>query len=234
MATDTTPEIPLTQLETRVLVAVEEYILSKGVSPTIAELAETLKLKSKGTVHRYVQSLIDKGRLKRAGRGWRGLRVVGLPMPDPVKLFRQVRGENIKKARTISAKDESGGENALPMLGRIAAGLPIEAIEDEDSFDIGAFVSGEDRYSLIVTGDSMVSAGILDGDTVIIRKQKTAKVGDIVVALIDEQEATLKRLGREAAGKLELVPENPYMQPMQYRSSRVSIQGVLVGQMRGY
>ena len=74
MATDTTPEIPLTQLETRVLVAVEEYILSKGVSPTIAELAETLKLKSKGTVHRYVQSLIDKGRLKRAGRGWRGLR----------------------------------------------------------------------------------------------------------------------------------------------------------------
>jgi len=110
----------------------------------------------------------------------------------------------------------------------------MKAVEDEDSFDIGAFVSGEDRYSLIVTGDSMVSAGILDGDTVIIRKQKNAKVGDIVVALIDEQEATLKRLGREAAGKLELVPENPYMQPMQYRSSRVSIQGVLVGQMRGY
>ena len=80
----------------------------------------------------------------------------------------------------------------------------------------------------------MVSAGILDGDTVILRKQSNAKVGDIVVALIDEQEATLKRLGRNVAGMLELIPENPYMQPMQYKTDRVSIQGVLVGQMRGY
>ena len=234
MATDAVTEVPLTQLETRVLMAVEEYILSKGVSPTIAELAESLKLKSKGTVHRYVQSVIDKVRLNRAGRGWRGLRVVGLPMPDPVKLFRQVRGENIKGAQLVPTEDGSHGENALPMLGRIAAGQPLEAIEDEDTFDVGAFVTGEDRYSLIVTGDSMVSAGILDGDTVILRKQNNAKVGDIVVALIDEQEATLKRLGRNVAGMLELIPENPYMQPMQYKTDRVSIQGVLVGQMRGY
>ena len=234
MAIDTTTEVPLTQLETRVLMAIEEYILSKGISPTIAELAEALKLKSKGTVHRYVQSLIDKGRLKRAGRGWRGLRVVGLPMPDPVKLFRQVRGENIKNAQLVPDADPSDGEHSLPMLGRIAAGLPIEAVQDEDLLDVGAFVAGNDRYSLVVTGDSMVSAGILDGDTVILRKQNTANVGDIVVALIDEQEATLKRLGSNVGGFLELVPENPYMKPMQYRASRVSIQGVLVGQMRGY
>jgi len=234
MATDSTIEVPLTQLETRVLVAVEEYILSKGVSPTIAELAAALKLKSKGTVHRYVQSLIDKGRLNRAGRGWRGLRVVGLAMPDPVKLLRQVRGENIKEAQLISGTDPSDGEHTLPMLGRIAAGLPLEAIQDEDTFDVGAFVAGDDRYSLIVSGDSMISAGILNGDTVILRKQSTANVGDIVVALIDDQEATLKRLGRNVAGLLELIPENPYMQPMQYRASRVRIQGVLVGQMRGY
>ncbi len=234
MASEAATDVPLTQLETRVLMAVEEYILSKGISPTIAELAEALKLKSKGTVHRYVQSLIDKGRLKRAGRGWRGLRVVGLPMPDPVKLFRQVRGENIRSAQLIPGEDDSNGENSLPMLGRIAAGLPIEAIANEETFDVGAFVSGADRYSLIVTGDSMVSAGILDGDTVILRKQSNANVGDIVVALIDGQEATLKRLGRKVAGTLELIPENPYMKPMQYNTHRVSIQGVLVGQLRGY
>jgi len=87
---------------------------------------------------------------------------------------------------------------------------------------------------LIVTGDSMISAGILDGDTVILRKQNHAEVGDIVVALIDGQEATLKRLGRKVAGTLELIPENPYMKPMQYDAGRVSIQGVLVGQLRGY
>jgi len=133
MATDVATEVPLTKLETRVLLAVEEYILAKGVSPTIAELAEALKLKSKGTVHRYVQSLIDKGRLRRAGRGWRGLRVVGLPMPDPVKLFRQVRGENIRDARLIPGELSGDDETALPLLGRIAAGLPIEAIEQEEN-----------------------------------------------------------------------------------------------------
>ncbi len=234
MATDVSTDVPLTQLETRVLMAVEEYILSKGVSPTIAELAETLKLKSKGTVHRYVQSLIDKGRLKRAGRGWRGLRVVGLPMPDPVKMFRQVRGENIKQARSILADDESKGAHTLPLVGKIAAGLPIEAIESEETFDVGAFVAGADRFSLIVTGDSMISAGILDGDTVIVRKQANANAGDIVVALIDGQEATLKRLGQKTANTVELMPENPYMQPMRYAANRVSIQGILVGQLRGY
>lgn len=234
MASGVSTEVPLTQLETRVLMAVEDYILLKGVSPTIAELAVALKLKSKGTVHRYVQSLIDKGRLKRAGRGWRGLRVVGLPMPDPVKLFRQARGENIRSARIVPGEDTSNGEHSLPMLGRIAAGMPLEAIEDEQMFDVGAFVAGQDRYSLIVTGDSMISAGILDGDTVILKKQSHAQVGDIVVALIDGQEATLKRLGRHVAGTLELIPENPYMKPMHYASNRVSIQGVLVGQLRGY
>jgi len=234
MATDVATEVPLTKLETRVLLAVEEYILAKGVSPTIAELAEALKLKSKGTVHRYVQSLIDKGRLRRAGRGWRGLRVVGLPMPDPVKLFRQVRGENIRDARLIPGELSGDDETALPLLGRIAAGLPIEAIEQEETFDMAGLVVGSDRYALRVSGDSMVTAGILDGDTVLLKKQKTANVGDIVVALIDGQEATLKRLGRQSDKTIELVPDNPYMQPMQYAANRVTIQGVLVGQMRTY
>jgi len=210
MSADAAAEVPLTQLETRVLVAVEEYILARGMSPTIAELAEALKLKSKGTVHRYVQSLIDKGRLKRAGRGWRGLRVVGLPMPDPIKLFRQVRGDNIRDARLIPGEVDENDPTSLPMLGRIAAGLPVEAIADEETFDIGAFVAGANRYSLRVSGDSMITAGILDGDTVILRKQQ------------------------KVAGTIELIPENPYMQPMRYDAKRVSIQGVLVGQLRGY
>jgi len=234
MAAEVASDVPLTQLETRVLVAVEEYILSRGVSPTIAELAEALKLKSKGTVHRYVQSLIDKGRLKRAGRGWRGLRVVGLPMPDPIKLFRSVRGDNIRDARLIPGEVKGDDPFVLPLVGRIAAGQPLEAVENEETVDFAAFAADADRYALIVSGDSMITAGILDGDTVLLKKQKTANPGDIVVALIDGQEATLKRLGPEVAGTVDLIPENPYMKPMRYDASRVTIQGVLVGQFRSY
>ena len=122
----------------------------------------------------------------------------------------------------------------IPLLGRIAAGVPIEAIPDEQHLDLAVFLIGPDRYALRVTGDSMMDAGILDGDTVIVRKTSSAKTGDIVVALIDNQEATLKRLGKTADGLTELIPENSEMPMMLYSSKRVSIQGVLIGQLRSY
>ena len=122
----------------------------------------------------------------------------------------------------------------IPLLGKIAAGLPIEAIHDEDHLDLAGFFIGPDRYALRVTGDSMVDDGILDGDTVIVKKQTTAKTGDIVVALIDAQEATLKRLGRVANGMVELVPANTNLQNMLYAANRVALQGIVVGQMRSY
>ena len=263
----------LTHLETRVLAAIERHIRSQGVAPTIAELAVELRLKSKGTVHRYVQSLIAKGKLERHGTGWRGLRIVGLAMPEqPVNVFRLPApsdaadkkeksqspthlktvsnvGEHISLPAQLSAAlqgHNSQGQPAgasgdsilsnlrIPLLGRIAAGQPIEAIEDSNYLDLAAFFIGPDRYALRVTGDSMVDVGILDGDTVILRKQDTARKGDIVVALIDSQEATLKRLGSVKDGVVELIPENSTMNTLCYATDRVSFQGVLVGQLRSY
>lgn len=240
---------PLTHLEARVLAAIERYIRAEGVAPTISELAENLRLKSKGTVHRYVQSLIAKERLERHGNGWRGLRIVGLKMPEPAtniqRLPAPVRAKalshfppdsNIENpmALPVEVSEHTVGDFRIPLLGRIAAGQPIEAIEDASYLDLAAFFIGPDRYALRVTGESMIDAGILDGDTVILRKQNTAKTGDIVVALIDGQEATLKRLGQISKGVVELIPENKSMATMRYDASRVSFQGVLVGQLRNY
>lgn len=240
---------PLTHLEARVLAAIERHIRSEGVAPTIAELAVNLRLKSKGTVHRYVQSLIAKGRLERHGNGWRGLRIVGLAMPErpsnvqrlpaPVRagsLSHIKPDNNVNRPVALPAETNSHtrGDFRIPLLGRIAAGQPIEAIEDANYLDLAEFFIGPDRYALRVTGESMIDAGILDGDTVILRKQDTARAGDIVVALIDGQEATLKRLGRIEDGAVELIPENSGMSTMRYAAHRVSFQGVLVGQLRNY
>ncbi len=245
---------PLTHLEARVLAAIERYIRAEGVAPTIAELTANLRLKSKGTVHRYVQSLIAKGRLERHGNGWRGLRIVGLAMPDASSKVRRLpppeNGGSLSHLSPVSREGnvsdpvqlpvdrpvggDNGGEFLIPLLGRIAAGQPIEAIEDANYLDLAAFFIGPDRYALRVSGESMIDVGILDGDTVILRKQNTAKTGDIVVALIDEQEATLKRLGNTRDGTVELIPENESMATMRYSAARVSFQGVLVGQLRSY
>ncbi len=197
----------LTQLEERMFTYIREQLESGGISPTIAEIADALRIKSRGTVHRYVQSLIDKGHLERHGTGWRGL-----------KLSRELEDQRY----------------ILPLLGKIAAGQPIEAIEGEDQLNVAEFLIGPDRYALRVSGDSMEDAGILDGDTVILKKRCTASRGDIVVALIDQTEATLKTLGANKGGMIELLPQNQSMKPMRYAAHRVSIKGVLVGQLRTY
>ena len=240
---------PLTHLEARVLAAIERHIRAEGVAPTIAELAGNLRLKSKGTVHRYVQSLIAKGRLERHGNGWRGLRIVGLAMPERPSNVQRLPApfragslshihpeSNIEQPLALPAEADkhTTGDFRIPLLGRIAAGQPIEAIEDANYLDLAAFFIGPDRYALRVTGESMIDVGILDGDTVILRKQDTAQTGDIVVALIDGQEATLKRLGETRDGVVELIPENSSMAVMRYDANRVSFQGVLVGQLRSY
>lgn len=272
---------PLTHLEARVLAAIERHVRARGVAPTIAELAGDLRLKSRGTVHRYVQSLIAKGRLERQGNGWRGLRIVGLAMPErrsnvhhldfgredgreggrdgardePPRPSGSERGgddalsANVPRAvvpisrRTAEPRARQGaaatgsdasGPSSIPLLGRIAAGLPIEAIEEQSHLDLAGLFAGPERFALRVSGDSMIDAGILHGDTVIVRKQDVANVGEIVVALIDGQEATLKRLGRVADGFVELVPANASMETMRYAAARVRFQGVLVGQLRQY
>ncbi|MCL4139146.1 UNVERIFIED_CONTAM: hypothetical protein GTU68_001538, partial [Idotea baltica] len=144
------------------------------------------------------------------------------------------RHNNVIDLVRLPANRVSTGDFKLPLLGKIAAGQPIEAIEDQAHLDLAEFFIGPDRYALRVSGDSMMDVGILDGDTVILRKTNKVRSGDIVVALIDSQEATLKRLGQYDKDKVELIPENKAMSTMRYSTERVSFQGVLVGQLRSY
>ncbi|MGD8784654.1 MAG: transcriptional repressor LexA [Thioalkalispiraceae bacterium] len=195
----------LTTLENRMLQFIRGYLTQRGQGPTLTEIGAALGVNSKGTVHRYVQALVDKGYLHHTERGWRGIRLTEIPH----------------------------SHTTLPLVGRIAAGRPIEAIPGEDELNFADF-SGQDNFALEVQGDSMCEVGILDGDIVIIKSQATAKDGEIVVALIDDQEATLKRFRKLNDNKIKLIPENSQMQPMVYDAQRVQIQGVLVGQLRRY
>ena len=197
----------LTQLEQRILEFIRGYIAQHDQGPTLTEIGAAMEIKSKGTVHRYVQALTNKGALEHVERGWRGIRL---------------------------ANESQLHSTTLPLAGRIAAGHPIEAIPDQENLNIAEFLLGPGRFALLVQGDSMIDAGILDGDTVIIRRQDTADDGDIVVALIDNEGATLKRFHRRVGNKLELAPENKSLRPLIFEAHQVRIQGVLVGQLRTY
>lgn len=194
----------LTLTEQKILGYIRSFNLRHGHSPTLREIGTAVGIRSKGTVHRYVQALISKGHLLHTERGWRGIRSANSP-PHP----------------------------ALPLAGRIAAGRPIEAIPQRDEISFGDWLQA-DRFALEVRGDSMIDAGILDGDVVIIRRQATASNGDIVVALIDNEEATLKRYKRQGNDNIQLIPENAALAPMSFSAERVQIQGVVIGQMRHY
>ncbi len=195
----------LTQLEQRILDFIRRYLAEHGQGPTLSEIGSGVGIRSKGTVHRYVQALTQKGALEHTERGWRGIRLADEPH-----------------------------STSLPLAGRIAAGNPIEAISGQDRLNLSELFGGDNRYALQVKGDSMIDAGILDDDWVIIEHCETARDGDIVVALIDEQDATLKRFKRLANGDILLIPENTSMTPMQFAPRQVRIQGKLVGQLRRY
>ena len=246
----------LTGFERRLLLALVNLHQQHRQSPTIAEIAHALDVRSRGTVHRYLRSLEEKGFLHRQGRGWRNSALA----PEAIEFVEsEIQARSAQLATQVPADTHGGSvpltENKvipfkntgrlskvaepdqdyrIPFLGKIAAGMPIEAISNEDHLDLAGFFIGPGRFALRVTGDSMMEAGILDGDTVIVKQQSTARTGDIVVALIDEQEATLKRLGSQSGNSVELIPENHTMTVMHYATSRVAIQGVVVGQLRSY
>lgn len=236
----------LTGFEQRLLSAIASFVATHHQAPTVAELARELKVNSRGSVHRYLTSLIDKGCLDSEGRGWRNIRLTAAGQ-QAAELAAKATARPSTNApttsSTVSAQTSQDSQYLpeslvqqykIPLLGKIAAGHPIEAMSNEDTLDLAGFFIGPDRYALRVTGDSMIEAGILDGDTVIVKKQSIARTGDIVVALIDRMEATLKRLGPARDGSVELIPENDTMAPMRYATSRVDIQGIVVGQMRSY
>jgi repressor LexA len=197
----------LTQLEDRILRYIRGYIAQQGQGPTLSEIGAAMQIKSKGTVHRYVQALKNKGALEHVERGWRGIRLANEPLYH---------------------------STTLPLAGRIAAGHPIEAIPGQDELDLAGLFVSDNRFALQVKGESMIDMGILDGDWVIIERADTARNGDVVVALIDETDATLKRFKRLADDQILLIPENAALSPLQYSPERVRIQGTLVGQLRSY
>ncbi len=203
----------LTQTEVKIHDFIRRFINQQGHSPTLKEIGDGVAIKSKGTVHRYVSALKSKGVLQHNSRQWRGLSLA----------------EN-----QIAPSADSN--TRLPFVGRIAAGQPIEAITDITEIDINELLVGKNnnRYMLQIKGDSMIDLGILDGDMVVIERRDTAKNGDIVVALIDEQNATLKRFHLETDGQVLLIPANATLTAQQYTADRVRIQGILVGQMRTY
>ena len=197
----------LTTQEQNTLQFIRNYIAQFGYAPRFKEIGQAIGVKSQGTIHRYVKSLEEKGYIEREKNSSRGIQLVDLPLVAPP---------------------------VIPLVGKIAAGMPIEAVEDQQELNLAEMFMGPDLFALRVSGDSMIDAGILDGDFVVIKKQPVAHDGDIVVALIDRVEATLKRFRRISNSEVKLIPENPEMEPMIYRADRVTIHGVLVGQMRSY
>ncbi|MGR9105706.1 MAG: transcriptional repressor LexA [Gammaproteobacteria bacterium] len=175
--------------------------------PTLDELCGALGMKSRGSLHKHVQALVEAGLIEPANGKQRGIR-----LSEQAKNFC----------------------NQIPMMGYIAAGRPIEAIENPEWLDIPELLKGQGScYVLQVKGDSMIEDGILDGDWVVIERRNHAKNGEIVVALIEGRDATLKHI-EQRPGEIILHPANSNLEPMRYTIDQVAIQGVLVGQMRSY
>jgi repressor LexA len=198
----------LTDRQKQVYDYLRDYAREHGRTPKLREIADFLGIRSRGSVHRYVQALVQAGLIDIEPERARGIRLL--------------------------QEAEPGNRYTLPLLGRIAAGLPIEAIPDQEEIDLSEFFIRPNRFVLKVTGDSMIEAGILDGDMVVVEQASTARDGDIVVALIDREEATLKTFRRNPDKSISLVPSNSSMKTMRYAAERVQIQGIVVGQMRSY
>ncbi len=228
----------LTRKQHELLMFIHERIKETGVSPSFDEMKEALDLASKSGIHRLITALEERGFLRRLAHRARALEVMKLPeqatASAPAKgrgTFRPQVVETIARAEPAAANDV----RELPVLGRIAAGTPIEAIQHErDRLQVPESILGAgEHFVLEVQGDSMIQAGILDGDYVIIRKADTAHSGEIVVALVMGEEATLKRLRRKGAS-VALEAANPAYETRIFGPDQVDVQGKLVGLIRRY
>jgi repressor LexA len=214
----------LTAKQRELLLFIDGRLNESGISPSFDEMREALDLKSKSGVHRLISALEERGFIRRLPNRARALEVVKLPES------RSATVTPIRPAAPAPANDTID----LPLHGRIAAGTPIEALQGTESFPVPAALLGPgEHYALEVSGDSMVEEGILDGDFALIRKVDDARDGEIVVALIDEEEATLKTFRREGR-MVRLDPANSRYEPQRYDEARVRIQGRLAGLIRRY
>jgi repressor LexA len=236
----------LTKKQHELLRFIHERLKEQGVPPSFDEMKEALDLRSKSGIHRLIMALEERGFIRRLPNRARALEVVRLPesavpglsLASSQRGFRpNVIEGNLGKVRNPRADidDDSGRPVLIPVMGRIAAGTPVSAIQTKShtiSVMPDMLASGE-HFALEVRGDSMIEAGIFDNDTVLIRRQDHADTGDIVVALIDDEEATLKRL-RKRGASIALEAANPAYETRIFGPDRVQIQGKLVGLFRRY
>lgn len=234
----------LTRKQHELLMLINERVAEGGVAPSFDEMKEALGLKSKSGIHRLITGLEERGFLRRLPHRARALEVLRLPETLAVKSgvtrkagpFRPnvIKGDFAAALPGRSINQEVASVQ-LPLYGRIAAGTPIEALRDgSTTIDVPASLLGSgDFYALEVAGDSMVDAGIYDGDTVIIRRGESAENGDIVVALVDDNEATLKRI-RRRGNSIALEPANPAYETRIFPPDRVKVQGRLTNLIRRY
>jgi repressor LexA len=245
----------LTRKQHELLIFIDKHLRQTGFSPSFEEMKEALKLKSKSGIHRLITALEERGFLRRRAHRARALEVIRLPenmaprrvaettaaAPAPPRDAAAAFAPNVIRgnfAANLPGVQKSANDAAavhLPLYGRIAAGLPIEALRDSgSSVEVPAALLGAgEHYALEVSGDSMVEAGILDGDTIIIRRGDTAENGSIVVALVDENEVTLKRL-RRRGNSIALEAANARYETRIFGPDRVRVQGRLIGLLRKY
>ncbi|MQW86265.1 transcriptional repressor LexA [Sinorhizobium saheli] len=237
----------LTRKQQELLLFIHERMKESGVPPSFDEMKDALDLASKSGIHRLITALEERGFIRRLPNRARALEVIKLPeaYAGAAQVRRGFSPSVIEGSLgkppappPVPAKSPPPAENAsvaIPVMGRIAAGVPISAIQN-NTHDISVpveMIGNGEHYALEIKGDSMIEAGILDGDTVIIRNSSTANPGDIVVALIDDEEATLKRFRRKGAS-IALEAANPAYETRIFGPDRVKIQGKLIGLIRRY
>lgn len=207
----------LTRRQKELMDFVAKFIEQNGYSPSYEEIASGMKLASLATVHKHVQALEAKHYLRRSHNHSRSLEI-------GERFFQE------EQAR----KPQAAADLSIPLLGRIAAGVPVEALENREALQFSDFVGNEGTFALEVRGDSMIEDHICSGDYVLVEKANSVRDGEIVVALVDQMETTLKRYFRESSGQIRLQPANSAMQPIYVDPAQLEIQGRVLAVMRKY
>ena len=216
----------LTPKQHKLLMYIDDFIKQTGHSPSFEEMKEAVGLKSKSGIHAMLNSLEERGFIRKLAHRARALEVIKTPSQDALSSLTSIANDNLETDFSLQ----------IPLYGKIAAGTPIEAIANPSEYIYipKSFSSSSELYALTIEGESMIEAGIFDGDTAIIRRANRAENGQIVVALVDREEATLKVLDKKQGNEVWLLPCNKDYSPIKLTTDRLEIQGVLYGIVRKY
>lgn len=219
----------LTPKQHKLLIYIDSFIKETGHCPSFEEMKEAVGLKSKSGIHALLNSLEERGFVRKLAHKARALEVIKLPDAD-------IKSSNSMTSNIANDNNEADFSLMIPLYGKIAAGTPIEAIANPSEYIYipKSFSTKSELYALTIEGESMIEAGIFDGDTAIIRRANRADNGQIVVALVDNEEATLKILDKKQGNEVWLLPCNKDYEPIKLTTDRLQIQGVLYGIVRKY